>query len=454
MRPFAAPALLPRSARAGAGLALLWALAAGGAAGCGDDLVPGPARSRPEAPSSIDPAVKITGLRQWYLAGDGVTPGHDVLKMFVDAPPGTRYVDAWIGTLPAVRMQAQNGQFAVQVSLADLPTGTHQILLAADSSDTAFGVATIRRSAPLYVLMSTDWDFSDPGDNALRLQDQLHRDHPEARITNFIGPYTFTDPALAPARVEALVAWIKRERDEQHGEIGLHIHPYCHFVTAAGLPCITDQSTVYPTDTSGYTIKVAAYGRAGFRALLAHAAALFDQHGLGRPVTFRAGGWTASAETLQALADEGYVADTSALNWKRLDEWIGKGTGELYRWNMAHWSSIGDTSQPYHPSPGDPLAATPPTLPLLEVPDNGIMVDYAGSAEMSKILDANFGGQPLAAPRTVMFGFHPADGFTYGEYQDVDRLLHYADRLLASADRGPVVYAVLRDVARAFPSAD
>jgi hypothetical protein len=433
-------------------LAVALALGASPLAGCGDNDWPVPRHTAPDPPAAPDPTVKIVGLRSWYLVGDGLTPGDDQLTMIVTAPAGTQFVDAWIGNRAGFRLQPQNGQFAAQVSIADLPAGTHALTLAADGSPTAFAQVELRRSAPLYLLMSTDWDFSDPGDQALALQDQLHQHHPGVRITNFVGPYTFTDPAVAPARVDAIVTWLLKERDINHGELALHIHPYCNFVVSAGLTCITDQSTVYATDATGYTIKVAAYGRTDFGKLLDHAATLFQAHGLGTPTTFRAGGWTASAETFQALADKGYVADTSALNWARLFAWIHIGTGELYRWNQAHWARINDTSQPYYPNHDQPTGTAAPRLPLLEVPDNGIMVDYITKAEMIKVVDENWDGGPLTSPRTAMFGFHPSTNFSVSEYDDLDGLLSYADMHLAVADRGPIVYAVLRDLPRAFPS--
>ena len=85
---------------------------------------------------------------------------------------------------------------------------------------------------------------------------------------------------------------------------------------------------------------------------------------------------------LSALAANGYVADTSANNWARMEEWDGQQNGVLYEWNSAHWSSINETSQPYYPNVDDILSDAPPTLPILEVPDNGILVDYVTGEEM------------------------------------------------------------------------
>ena len=80
-----------------------------------------------------------------------------------------------------------------------------------------------------------------------------------------------------------LVAWLVKMRDMYKDEVGLHIHPYCNFVESAGLPCVTDQSTVYAEDLTGYTIKLSAYSRADMGTLLDHANALFVQ-------TFSTGG--------------------------------------------------------------------------------------------------------------------------------------------------------------------
>jgi hypothetical protein len=184
--------------------------------------------------------------------------------------------------------------------------------------------------------------------------------------------------------------------------------------------------------------------------LLAHAKDLFAQHGIATPQTFRAGGWTATLDTLFALQDNGYIADTSALNWKYIQmAWRGH---LIASWNMQQWTPIDDTSQPYYPSTTDIVASAPTgDFSLLEVPDNGVMIDYVTLDDMHHIFDANFTGTALAMPRTLMMGFHPSTSFSQAEYSRVDGFLKYADGFLASADTGPVVYTTLHDVTGAFP---
>ena len=417
--------------------------------GCGDNADGPAAAQRPAAPSQNDPAFQIKGLRRWYIIGNPATAGNDKLKIVVDAPPGTSFVDAWVGNLAPQRLVPQDGEFALNMSIAGVTAGTQPIVFAADGTDTAFAATTFRRSAPYYVLVSTDWDFSDPGDNALADIEFLHVHHP-IHMTHFVGPYTFTDPAVTPARRAQLAAWLVNQRDTNAAEIGLHIHPYCNFVTDAGVDCITDKSTVYATDTTGYTIELDAYTRDEMHTLLDHAADLFDANGLGRPTVFRAGGWTLGVETALALDDKGFTADSSALNWARIEEWKGK---LLYTWCMENWNRIGDTSQPYYPTQDTTQGLdAAPTLHMLEVPDNGVMIDYVSLAEMTGIFDSNWDGvTPLGKPTSLMMGFHPSTRYSPDEQARVHGFLSYADKHLANADLGPVVYTTLSDIEQAFP---
>jgi hypothetical protein len=416
-----------------------------GLAACSDSPLPG---DKPTVPDVNDEAYGIHGIHDWYVIANAATAADETMTILVDVPSGTDVVDAWVADLPPMRLVKQpNGQFGKQLSVTDVPAGTHDVLLAANGSTTAFARVPFKRTAPYYVLVTTDWDFSDPGTMSITYQDYLHQNHPGMRITHFVGPYTFTDAAVSVARQSELVTWLVKQRDTFHDEIGLHIHPYCNFVVSAGMTCITDQSTVYTSDTTGYTIKVGAYGRDGFGTLLDHAADLFVQHGLNKPKTFRAGGWTATIDTIAALADKGYVADTSALNWARIEEWQGK---ELYRWTMENWNPINDTSQPYWPSQTDVLSPAGPTLPILEVPDNGVMIDYVTLPEMNGIFDANWNGEPLEQPLTLMMGFHPSTSFSEAELRRVDGFLKYADQHLGTKHLGPVVYITLQDITAAY----
>jgi hypothetical protein len=323
------------------------------------------------------------------------------------------------------------------------------VLFSANNSTTAFASVTFNRSAPYYVLVSTDYDYSDPAQGSQDFMDTLHASHPGLKITHFWAPYTYTDPTVTEARRAALTTWILGLRDTYQDEIGLHIHPYCNFVTDAGVTCVTDNSTVYPAgDTSGYTIKLDSYDRPTLSVLLQHARDIFTARGLNSPEVFRAGGWTADLTSFQALDDLGFVADSSALNWARIEEWQGY---ELYTWTMEHWGPIDDTSQPYYPSDSDVLQSQAGSdMAMLEVPDNGVMIDYVTSDEMTLLFNENWDGTPLETPHVLMMGFHPASTLSVAEKTRVNDLVTLAD--MNSNGLGPVKYITLSDLTKVFPA--
>lgn len=433
-----------------------WFVALMGAAvltACGEDGIGPPRQTPPAAPAANDGRFAIEGVHLWYLIGNALTPGQDTISIAVTAPAEVEVVDVWVAGGAGQRLTADPGgqRFTGELAIAALGPGEHDILIAADGAATAAARVVFNRTHPLYFILSTDWDFPEPGQGALDYHDRIRTDHPTVKYTHFIGPYSFTAPAVTvpDERKAELAAWAIARRDQYGDEIGLHIHPYCHFVTTAGLTCNTTDSTVYASDPSGYTIRVEAYGQTGFETLLTRADEIFAERGLGKPVTFRAGGWTASTDTLKALAARGFVADTSANNWARMEEWQGNGT--LYTWNMANWSMIGDTSQPYYPNVTDKQSGAAPTIPILEVPDNAIMVDYVTTAEMIEIFGKNWPGPGLTEPRTFMMGFHPSQNMSSDEYRRIDGILDHADLYQASLHAGPVVYAVLKDMATVWP---
>lgn len=422
---------------------------------CADE--DGPSAVPPAAPAGNDPAYTVSGLRSWYLIPNQATPGHQQLRVEVSAPAGVENIDVWLDGGPGVRLLKRDTLFQGNIDIAGLGPGEHEVVLGAGGAHTGFARFTIRRSHPMYVLVTTDWDISDPGDDALAVQDLLRQDHPALKLTHFVGPYTFTDPEVAPERVAELVTWLETARDRHGDEIGLHIHPYCNFVdTVAGAGgCRTRPSFVYEDgDDSGYTVPCTVYSEAEFTALLDEADNLFQAHGLEKPTAFRAGGWTADISTLRALEAAGYVTDSSANNWRRMEEWDGLENGFLYQWNMLHWSAVDDTSQPYYPSVDDILSADEPTVGVLELPDNGILVDYVTIQEMVDIFWANWSGAPLTRPTAYSIGFHPSPYFPSDEYFRMTGILAYIDQFLAVTDDGPVVYGLQSEMATVWKTTD
>jgi hypothetical protein len=379
--------------------------------------------------------------------GNEVTPGDDLLELRVPAALGVGPLSVWIDDEPVGEMQpGDEGAF----DMSELSVGEHELIVWDEGTGDFLLEHTFTRTHPLYVIVSTDWDTSDNPDANMRRQDMLHDHHPHLRMTHFFGPYTFTDPALAPGRVEAMTDWVLNARDTFGDEIGLHIHPYCHFVESAGLTCKLEPVYAESWRDPGYTTYCSAYDEDEFTQLLEHAKELFVAHGLNTPRTFRAGGWTLELHTMKALENAGFLADTSANNWQRLEEWRDHTDASLYSWNSEHWATIDETSQPYYPSVDDILTTGPEIVRVLEVPDNGILADYVTSQEMIEMLRANWDGRALSDPRQYSIGYHPPSlDATY--FARIDGALDEIDRHLAENGDGPIVYATLSEMVGVWP---
>src|SRR5690606_23198209 len=183
-------------------------------------------------------------------------------------------------------------------------------------------------------------------------------------------------------------------------------------------------------DPTGYTVVLGAYTQAELDKIFAEATRIFEANGLGTPTSFRAGGWTATLDVMKALAANGHVADASGCNWARLEEWAGYPGAQLYEWNQENWGPIDELSQPYYPNVDDLLADAAPHLPILEVPDNGALVDYVTSDEMIEMFRANYTpGTALAEPRHYSIGYHPVN-FSESYFVRIDTALAEIDRHL------------------------
>jgi hypothetical protein len=403
----------------------------------------------PSVPADLDSEAHLVSLQTWYLVGNALTPGDDTLALSVRPPDDARGVDLWIDGA-WVGSWEQASELLIDADLGELEPGAHELLLAASGEDQAFARFEILRSHPYYVLVTNDWDRSYKEPGWLTRQEELHANHPAMKMTHFVGPYTFTDPEVSAEHEAELEAWLLGMVADFDDEIGLHVHPYCNFVETTSVPCRHEPSFGYASDETGYTVELSSYSLEETTALFEAAVALFEAHGLGTPTSFRAGGWTAAEHTLQALADTGFLVDTSGANWARLEEWEGIEDAGLYEWNQEHWHCIGDTSQPYYPSEADACASEAPQLSLLEVPDNGALVDYVDYYEIVEMFEANWPGGALTQPATYVTGYHPVS-FDLMNSIALNNGLDTIDQFLAQDDRGPVVYATMSDMALVWP---
>jgi hypothetical protein len=429
-------------------LVALWWLGVAGAAvgpvGCGGTNTVGSGTL-----DDTETTATIALARQWLLVGDGLTEGASRVDATVALPESFGSATVGIDEGPTTAFEREpDGTTSVSAPLGDLAPGEHQLVVRSANGDRVLGRASFQLSAALYVVVSADWDDSRFADANLARIEGLRAAHPGMRISQFFAPYHYTDPELTDARKAEIDAWIKEQRDLHGDEIGLHIHGWCHFINTTSVPCRTAE-TFYQDDGSGYTTIVAAYTEDEMATILEASIAMFESHGLGRPTSFRAGGWTTGEGTMRALVRTGFTLESSAVPPHRLADWQGY---ELYDWNMEHWAGITETSQPYYPLATHVAEADPAHgLPILEVPDNGVLVDYVTGADMRAIYEQNHpGGGPLAVPTLYQIGHHPPN-FSSDYFDRLDEALDLVDEHSFARDAGPAVYVTLSELAAVWP---
>lgn len=414
------------------------------AGGCAGE--PAPVLS--ESSDEKELLAKIDLERTWYLLGDGLTEGAESASFRFSLP--SRFSEALVAfdgkPVERVTRPEGGGDFEASLSLEGLGPGEHRILVGDPETYAAIGVATIQVSFPLYVVVSNDWDDTRMGEGEVSRMERLREGHPGLKITQFYAPYHYTDPEITEEWRQEIDGWIKRQRDEFGDELGLHIHGWCHFVETTGVDCRTKE-TFYKDDGSGYTTILAAYPEDDMTRILEGAVEMFDKHDLGRPRSFRAGGWTTDVKVMRALVRAGFTNDSSAVPAKYLSTWKGYG---LWDFTTKTWEGITETSQPYFPGESDiTKGGGESALPLLEVPDNGVLVDYVTAEDMLRIFEMNYEGRPLEAPTVYQVGFHSTN-FSEAYLTRLDQALSRVDAHLHDADLGPARYVNITDLEQVY----
>lgn len=345
------------------------------------------------------------------------------------------------------RIDSPVGENRVELDVSRLRPGNHTLAIHNELGALLASV-DFHVSYPLYVVVSTDWDNTRGENNIFEYIDQLHHNFVDLKITHFFAPYHYTDPELSYARKKFVHNFMVRMNEEEGDEIGLHIHGWCHFVDTTPVTCKTKES-FSTNDGTGYSTILEAYSQTEMEDILRASTRMFKRKGLPHPRSFRAGGWTAGPKVLQALANTGFNVDTSAVPAYRLSSWKG---WPLYDWNMAHWDGITETSQPYYPAARSPNMEGYPSINILEVPDNGVLVDYVSAQDMKEIFNLNFPDKkPLVKPTLYQIGFHTVDSFLYGSrMRAIEETLEYIEQHSYAKGKGPAVYVNISELTSVF----
>jgi predicted deacetylase len=111
-------------------------------------------------------------------------------------------------------------------------------------------------------------------------------------------------------------------------ELAVHLYAWCSLAKAGGIepklsPSFltgTDKLLEFEDGDVGFDTDLDAYGVTELRVLLRTSRRLLEQTHLPVSKTFRAGGYLGTPKVLQAIREEGFAVDSSATDFRQLDE--------------------------------------------------------------------------------------------------------------------------------------
>jgi len=393
--------------------------------------------------AAVVPAT-VTTDRRWYTIPDGLDAPAVLVRVAFAADPSAGTPAAVLGErgTPVPLAAAGGGEWTATLPLSGVAPGTVEVRVLervgeASTATTVAGRSTVNVSAPEYVVWTLDFEGDASGDaemaNAAAIADGL-------RIPMVVlwNPRAWTTDQVSRERQDAMLAWTKG-RLAKGDEVGLHLHLWTDYVRAAGLaPRVTPS---WAGRGDGYDVPLTAYPEADQRALIAYGARLMVEHGLPRPTSFRAGGDIGDAATLRAAAAVGFTVDCTAVPASAPP--IGRIS---FPWTLR------PDAQPYYPSRTD--ANAPGDLPLLESPTIGPNTYAATVGSIQPYIRAAQAlfaapGQVATERTTIDLVSHPGT-IVPAERAAIEAYFRAFDALRYDADRGPVRFVTLAQLAKAY----
>jgi len=252
----------------------------------------------------------------------------------------------------------------------------------------------------VHIAVSVDWEGAYLSADAMDALEQFRAAHPGVPLTHMLNAAYYTKPRADAADITRQVRLALKPGDEA----GLHVHAWRSLFATAGVAPRTAPSFLSRTgtllafaDDAGFEVELGAFTVAELRAAIKKSREILAAQKIELGSSFRAAGWLAAPNVLEAARAEGFTVDLSAVPPVWFDE---VEVAFLRERLIARWGAIAPTAQPYW--------IDTPLGRILELPNTGAMADYATAAEIEEhVLGAV---RALAAapgrPVFVHVGFH------------------------------------------------
>ena len=238
-----------------------------------------------------------------------------------------------------------------------------------------------------------DWEGRDLDPKNLAALINFRKDYPGIAILHFLNAAYFTKKDADSSQVKADMESVFLPIDE----LGLHIHGWKSQFEACGIefknkPSFNNGGIVKSKEGEdiGHDIPISEYSVDELVKVIQHSKNIFNKFDWGVPRSFRAGGWDAKDNVLEALEREGFTSDHSAVPTIFLKD--KRVSNVLHDWLVPIWDGTEITTQPYKIRDD-----------LWEFPNNGCLADYMEGKDMLEVAKKNW---ELGGEAFVSLGLH------------------------------------------------
>jgi predicted deacetylase len=251
----------------------------------------------------------------------------------------------------------------------------------------------------IVVALTIDWEGAYLSLDGLDALDEFRSALGSAPLTHFVSAAYFTKDHPDPTAVASITQAVRKG-----DELAVHLHAWRSLAKASGIepklsPSFltgTDKLLEFEDGDVGFDTDLDAYGVPDLRVLVRTSRRLLEQTHIAVSKTFRAGGYLGTPKVLQAIREEGFTVDSSATDFRQLDE---RKDEVLPARIQAIWPRVDPTTQPWLVRAADGS--------LLEMPI-AAFADYATTDEIVAVFEAAHARLTKDPSRDVfvVVGFH------------------------------------------------
>lgn len=388
-------------------------------------------------------SVTASTNRRWFLKDYNDS---EDLSFRVSVSPSVRNVQYILYKVENTNLQGEmttsdNVNFTASVNTTSLNPGYYTIEATVIDLGESLNIYTTYKvpffvSYPLFTTWTMDWEGWGVAQYELNDIVDISTKY-GIPVTHFFNPRIYLENQYSIYSVDKGSAqyftnWVK-DRKTKGDQIALHLHYYADLLEEIG---VEKRASAQIVGSNRDETGLDAYTLAESETILQWSIDKFVENGLPRPTYFRSGGWMTSTTLLRALANKGFVVDSSGRTGGVLNPAWGGST--IIPWNLSA------TTTPFKPNVNSINAWDGERINIFEFPNNGADSYWFPTEELLSRFNQNYPdkGNVLQKPQTLTYLSHP-HGFPVFDSAKIRSLFDYTGNYLYKDDQGPVVYSTL-----------